>query len=41
MQYLLFKILQEKRGVWKDAGSWLNYPQSMVLRLLKTIRTAS
>lgn len=30
-----------KRGVWKDAGSWLNYPQSMVLRLLKTIRTAS
>ena len=30
-----FRILQERRGVWKDAGNWLNYPQSMVLRFIE------
>ena len=41
MQYLLFRILQERRGAWKDAGNWLNYQQNTVLRLLKTIRMVS
>lgn len=30
-----------KRGVWKDAGNWLNYLPNTVLQLLRIIRMAS